>query len=317
MIEVNLLRYAQAAAETGSFSQAAGRFGIKQTTLSQSIQYLEARLGLALFTRSTRGVSVTLPGTKILDRARQIILDIDGLLEESQAIASGHVGRLRIGFNGSLANGTLADTVRSFRAAYPGITVEAREADRRDLLLAVERGTLDVALAPRSARHQHLEMIGLWCEPLIATLGPDHPYRERRTLSWADLRDDRLIVSERDPGPDIAAIIRARMAALNIEPSICRQAVSNDHLVAFTSGDQVAVTCGRPFAARTPVIAKEIHDAFGPSTIEQCLYWKCAPPSPPLGSFLELAAVHHGKHPEPGTPRCADQLLDTIRASSV
>jgi DNA-binding transcriptional LysR family regulator len=55
MIEIHLLRYALAAADTGSFRQAADQFRIKQSALSRPILYLEQRLGLSIFARSTRG----------------------------------------------------------------------------------------------------------------------------------------------------------------------------------------------------------------------------------------------------------------------
>ena len=49
MIEIHLLRYALAAADTGSFRQAADQFRIKQSTLSRHILYLEQRLALSIF----------------------------------------------------------------------------------------------------------------------------------------------------------------------------------------------------------------------------------------------------------------------------
>ena len=66
MIEVHLLRYALAAADTGSFSKAADRFGVKQSTLSKQVHYLEDRIGLALFRRST---TVLIKRTSLSQRA--------------------------------------------------------------------------------------------------------------------------------------------------------------------------------------------------------------------------------------------------------
>ena len=89
MIDVHLLRYALAAAETGSFSRAADRFRVKQSTLSKRVRHLELRLGLNLFDRSTQGVAPTAVGLRFLARARSILLDLEALSEESRAMAMG------------------------------------------------------------------------------------------------------------------------------------------------------------------------------------------------------------------------------------
>jgi DNA-binding transcriptional LysR family regulator len=86
MIEIHLLRQALAAADTGSLRQAADRFRIKQSTLSKHFLYLEQRLGLSSFARSTRGVVPTEPSTAFLDRVRCIVDDVDVLDHDTSAM---------------------------------------------------------------------------------------------------------------------------------------------------------------------------------------------------------------------------------------
>lgn len=296
MIELNMLRYVLAAAETGSFSQAANRFGIKQSTLSQSIHYLESRLGLTLFTRTTRGVSPTLSARSILDRARHIVEDIDRLLVDSRALADGRAGALRIGFSGSLARGTLAATLNRFRDAFPAVTIEAREANRQELLRALERGTLDVALAGRTMSHHGLRRLGLWNEPLNIALSADHSLSKSPCLYWTDLRSARFVIPKSDPGPDIAAMIVARLSGPSLMPTIDRQDVGRDNLVAFAAGDQVALcTSLPPPMPGQRFVLRQIHDAFGPAIWEQCLYWRSDRHDASLLGFAALAAEHHGR----------------------
>lgn len=296
MIELNMLRYVLAAAETGSFSQAASRFGIKQSTLSQSILYLEDRLGLPLFTRSTRGVAPTPLARRVLDRARLIINDIDRLLLESHALADGRIGALRLGFHGSIARGALAATMRRFHAAFPEVALEAREANRKDLLLALERGTLDVAVTGRSATHSALRCLGLWSESLDIALSSDHPLATRPQLYWTDLRGARLVVPAGDPGPDIAAMAMARLAGLDRAPVIVSQDVGRENLVAFATGDQFVLATGLPLPLSVErYVVRQVHDAFGPAMFEQCLYWRADRDDAGMLGFVALAAEHHGR----------------------
>lgn len=78
-IEVRQLRYAVLTADTRSFSRAATALNMKQATLSLRVTQLEDKLGIKLFTRSTRGAEPTEMGQVFLESARRIITDIDNL----------------------------------------------------------------------------------------------------------------------------------------------------------------------------------------------------------------------------------------------
>jgi DNA-binding transcriptional LysR family regulator len=79
VIEVRQLRYAVLTADTRSFSRAATALNMKQATLSLRVTQLEDKLGIKLFTRSTRGAEPTEMGQVFLESARRIITDIDNL----------------------------------------------------------------------------------------------------------------------------------------------------------------------------------------------------------------------------------------------
>ena len=148
MIEVQLLRYALAAADTGSFSRAADHFRVKQSTLSKSILYLEQLLGISIFTRSTRGVSTTRPGDMFLGRARAIVEEIEALGRDSSSYAKGHCGTLRIGLLSSQMAGELCTALRAFAGDYPDAEVEATEGTRDELQHALMSDRIDLAILP-------------------------------------------------------------------------------------------------------------------------------------------------------------------------
>ncbi|TPG52239.1 LysR family transcriptional regulator [Sphingomonas glacialis] len=84
--------------DTWRFIRAASQSRIKQSILSKHGLYLELRLALPLYRRSTRGVVPTEPGVRFLVIARQIIEDIDTLAGVSLYLATGEAGILRLGF---------------------------------------------------------------------------------------------------------------------------------------------------------------------------------------------------------------------------
>jgi DNA-binding transcriptional LysR family regulator len=106
-INFNQLECAIAAADLGSFRQAAEALSIKQSTLSRSIQILEHELGVAVFERSSGGVRATSMGRRLLRIARSIAEQLEALSADAKASGRGEAGRLVIGFCTSLTAGSL------------------------------------------------------------------------------------------------------------------------------------------------------------------------------------------------------------------
>ena len=295
MIEVHLLRYALAAADSGSFSRAAEQFRVKQSTLSKRVRHLELRIGVPLFTRSTQGVAPTPSGIQFLARARSIVGELDMLSTDTLALARGERGRLRIGFHGSLAAGDLRATLEDFRREAPEVELEAIEAGRDQLLDGLDRDRLDLAvMAGEAAGGQAL---CLWSEPLALGLSLNHPLLERDRLYWTDLREMTFLVTRADPGDLIAAMIATRLGGPCHAPRIVAQAVSRDNLHSFVTRDRLSVTAGVGSVGDAGVAFREVHDAFGPTRLSQTIHWREENGNPALARFLALAARRYGRTP--------------------
>ncbi|MEG3088341.1 LysR family transcriptional regulator [Sphingomonas sp. PB4P5] len=293
MIDVHLLRYALAAGGTGSFSRAAGKFRVKQATLSKRIHYLELRLGLTLFDISTKGVEPTAVGLRFLARARSVLADLDALSAETQALARGTAGRLRIAFQSSLAAGDLKAILKAYRALCPDVELEPAEGARGALLTQIDRDALDVAILAGDVEEPGHASLCLWSEPLTVVMAHGHPMEHRAPLYWTDLRRASFLVTTEDPGPLIARIIRARMSGPSSSPRISYQNVSRENLLSFAVRDCVAVTTGALTAADPSIVLRAVHDAFGPTRIEQVLHWRADNPNPALKRFLALVAERY------------------------
>lgn len=293
MIEVHLLRYALAAAETGSFSQAADLFRVKQSTLSKRISYLEQRLGLSIFTRSTQGVAPTRSGLHFLAQARSIVDDLERLSCEAHALAAGHHGTLRIGFHASLAGGDLRAILDSYRATFPEVKLEALEGGREMLLGALDHDRIDIAIVAGDSASPALRSLTLWSEPLMVGLPSGHRLAQIERLYWTDLRGLAFLVTQADPGSLIAAMIAARMAGPGTRPTITVQAVSRDNLPSFVDDAHASVTAGAlPSFAATRL--REVHDAFGATRIDQTILWHDTNRNPALARFLSLIEQRYG-----------------------
>lgn len=296
MIEIHLLRYALAAADYGSFSRAADRFGIKQSTLSRHVQYLEDRLGLPLFRRSTAGVTPTDSGRHFLSRARRIVDEVETLDEDSRAFAKGEAGKLRLGFQSALDTGNLAAVLRDYQAECPALQIDAREDDSARLLERLEGDRLDLAILPGRSQRSALRSAAFWSEPVLVGLPPGHPLAEVGTLYWSDLRQASFVVTATDPGPDLAAMITARLTGLGHRPTISVRHVSYANLGAL-AGSFLTVSAGtaRPAGVSGGRSFHQVHDAFGATMLEQHVHWRAEDPDPAVRRFLDFIARRYGR----------------------
>lgn len=140
------LVYFVAVAETRHFTQAAERAHVAQPSLSKQIHTLESELGAPLFSRARGNVTLTPAGEALLPVAKRILSDVDTARLEVGELVGLRRGRVRLGATPSLCVGILADVLRRFHDAYPGIQLVVQESGSRDLTRALTGGELDLAL---------------------------------------------------------------------------------------------------------------------------------------------------------------------------
>lgn len=115
-------------AETRSFVAAGRELGVSASAIGKSVARLEEKLGVRLFHRSTRSVTLTAEGTLFLERSRRILAEIDAAeLELSQASAAPR-GRLRVSL--PLVSSLMLPVLGEFMRAYPQIELDLDFTDR-------------------------------------------------------------------------------------------------------------------------------------------------------------------------------------------
>jgi len=113
-----------AVAECGNFARAASQLGIVPSTLSQTIRGLEERLGIRLLNRTTRSVSLTEAGEKLLVRVRPAFAELHSAVESINDFRDTPSGTLRLSVSAIPAHMILAPLLKKFLTSYPGINLE-------------------------------------------------------------------------------------------------------------------------------------------------------------------------------------------------
>lgn len=122
-------------AERGSFSRAANELGLSQPSVSRIVNELEARLGVKLLLRTTRQVTVTEAGAAFLERARQLLHDLEAAEDSARGIDSLR-GLIRIALPVTFGTRKLVPLLQPFLAAHPLLRLDLIMSDDRQDLVA-------------------------------------------------------------------------------------------------------------------------------------------------------------------------------------
>lgn len=121
-----------------SFRRAALERGVSASTLSEAVRRLETQLGVRLLNRTTRSVTLTEPGARLLERLIPMLAELGEALDEVNRFRDTPTGTLRLNVPAPVARLVLAPMLAEFLAAYPGLTVEVHQDER--LVDVVEAG---------------------------------------------------------------------------------------------------------------------------------------------------------------------------------
>lgn len=193
-MELHQLRYFVAVAECGSFSRAAEACHISQPSLSQQVKKLEERLEQRLLDRLGRRAVPTDAGRLLLERARGILAAVEDAERRVREFKHLDEGRLAVGAIPTIAPYLLPPLLDEFARSHPRVDLSVREDLTANLVAALARAEIDLALLALPLVDERLAVRPLFSEPLLLTLPEGHRLARRRRITLEDVRAERIIV---------------------------------------------------------------------------------------------------------------------------
>ena len=188
------LKYIIAVAETKHFGKAAQRCFVSQPTLSGQIKKLEQELGVAIFERSNRAVTVTPIGESILQHARAIAEQADSITQLAQAHRDPLAGPLRVGVIPTLSPYLVPLILLPLQKAYPQLCLVLSEEPTEDLIERLENHEIDTALLATTTDRPEFEEMALFDEPFWLAHPADYPMYTKEHTTLADLKKTKLLL---------------------------------------------------------------------------------------------------------------------------
>lgn len=281
-MNISYLREFEILAETGNFLEAADRLFISQSSLSKHIKHMETELGVPLFIRNTRSISLTPYGSILLENSKKITrLYVDALEKIAEAQDS-CTGVVSIGAFSMLDSYGIPELMISFASDYPTIKTKLTKYDESLMLHKLEEGKLDAAFIHAKADiDNNLKQILIARDHLCLAVPTSHPLANRECVNPCELKDEVFIIPPTKTLLNIYFQQLCEENSFNLDNAIMIDTIYNIiHMV--SNGMGISLLSYRSFATLAPhnVVAVKLEPeyptnvylVYSPKSTSQGLY---------------------------------------------
>lgn len=292
-VTIRQLRDFVTLADAGSFTRASREMRIAQPALSYQIKRLEQELGVRLFEREPRGVSLTGPGRELLEHATATLRDYDALIRHARSLQRGG-GLVRVGFMAQGPGEMLPEILRAFKVTHPEVEVTLHQFGFEDCFMGVTDGTTDVGFASGPLdESDEVSFRVLFEEPIVVAMTADHPLAGRERVGIQDILAEPLFTDTHPRGrwTDFWNAVEHRGG---LEPRFAGRFSTHDEwLEAVRLGGGVGLcpqSTGRYYPR--PGLVFVPLDGMGP--VLHGVAWRATPSDPLVEDFVRTASLVAG-----------------------
>jgi DNA-binding transcriptional LysR family regulator len=201
MLTTNELQVFLAAADTENFSEAGRRLGVSQPAISMQIKALEDRLGLQLFTRSGRHISLSEAGRALIPMARETIERVIGIEETMLSLQGEVVGLLKLTCSTTAGKYILPALLSGLMAKHAQVEIVCQVTQRELALEALRRGEAHIALTSLRIPFKDVEYRPFVTDSIVLVVPPEHRWANlEEAVLPEDLLKEPFIIRESTSG---------------------------------------------------------------------------------------------------------------------
>lgn len=176
-----------------NFRRAAAELHITQTALSRRLQTLEAYLGVRLVERTTRSVELTRTGADFLPRAQRLLTELESALTDIRETGKAMRGSVTIACVPSIGARYLPRAIQQYSAAHPDNRITIHDHSSFGVAEAVLRREAEFGINVTGTHDAGLDSVPLARDRFVLICRDDHPFAERKRVSWNQLEPHLLI----------------------------------------------------------------------------------------------------------------------------
>lgn len=226
-IQLQDLELFLAVAKYGNFTKAGEKMYMTQSWVSKRINLMETQLGLRLFIRNNRKITLTPAGRVLAQRLEHITEDILDALQEAHTAQKGASGYLRLGF---LEWGTNAfiQQLETFMEKNPQISIDLFFQQFHELRSNLETNRLDLIFTMSydnlSLSKEEYHILPIQSAPMVAYISRKNPLSEKESISVKDMQSENMLMVDQKSSPGYCDCVSRLFMAHNIRPLISQYA---------------------------------------------------------------------------------------------
>jgi DNA-binding transcriptional LysR family regulator len=197
-MELRHLRYFVAVAEELHFRRAAERLHVAQPAVSEQVRKLEDELGVRLFNRTQRSVTMTDAGAAMLEEARRVLRQAEVACQAARNARDRATSKLRIGYLAGFVPAIVPRALQSLVASMPDVEIQLETGHAHALLDEVRAGTLDAAVISTPAPTSGLRTFDAGELRAVVALRAGHDHALKSEIDLSQIAPERLLVLPRE-----------------------------------------------------------------------------------------------------------------------
>jgi DNA-binding transcriptional LysR family regulator len=183
-----------------SFRAAATALHLSQPAISRRIEKLESALGIRLFERTTRRISLTAVGRNFSHKARSLLDDLENSLLSMREVAASQMGEVVVACVPSAAYYFLPKVLAQYHKQYPRIRVRIIDDSANSVLASVTRGEADFGINIIGNQEPDVDFQGILTESFVVACRREHPLASKRSVNWVELAQYDYMTVDRSSG---------------------------------------------------------------------------------------------------------------------
>ena len=197
-MDLRQLEYFQMVSRLNNITRAAERLHVAQPSVTVAIKKLEDELGIQLFDRSQKKITLTSEGKVFLKRVEAILANIEDAVIEMQDYQGLAKGMIKLGVPPMIGSFIFPEIFAGFRKIYPNIDFVITEDGSISVRELLEQGDLDLGIIILREESKFLDTVIIQENQIVACLPLDHPLANSTKISFDDLKHEKFIMLKED-----------------------------------------------------------------------------------------------------------------------
>jgi DNA-binding transcriptional LysR family regulator len=210
---------------------AAEQVFIAQPALTRQIQVLEEYLGVILFDRTNKKISLTKAGLSFRKECTRWLAQFDHIVDQTKEIHKGGLGNIIIGHSNSALNAVLPKIITNVKKKFPGIKLILKEMDNKSVLDSLEKHEIDYGICPNIIHRDNIESQVLYRENFVLLLPSNHPLAKQKNIDLSSLKNEHFILPSIEISSGYVESIHRILQDFGYIPNIAYESVHSSSVV--------------------------------------------------------------------------------------